>query len=154
MGEYAVAKAPMRFVKTMALGSCVAVIGLDASHKAAGILHVALPHSAINKNRAVERPGMFVDTGIPCFLEEMKRFGHDDDNRLIVKLAGGASIMDSNSTFNIGKRNVLAIRKYLWQHGLGAIREDIGGVISRSVDIDLASGEVLVSSPGRGEWVL
>ena len=62
--------------------------------------------------------------------------------------------MDPNNTFNIGKRNVLAIRKILERFRLGAIAEDVGGNISRSVSIEMNTGKVIVSSPGRGEWEL
>ena len=154
VGEYAASKTPGQIVKTLALGSCVAVVILDAKNKSVGLLHVALPESSINKKRAEEKPGMFADTGIPKLLEEMKKLGYDGKNRLIVKLAGGASIMDPNNTFRIGKRNVLAIRKILWRFRLGAIAEDVGGNISRSVAIDMNTGKVIISSPGRGEWEL
>lgn len=62
--------------------------------------------------------------------------------------------MDPNKTFNIGKRNVLAIRNVLSRFGLDTIAEDVGGNISRSVSIEMNTGKVIVSSPGRGEWEL
>ncbi len=154
VGEYAISGTPGEIVKTLALGSCVAVVILDPKNKSVGLLHIALPESSINKKRATEKPGMFADTGIPNLLEEMQKLGYDGKSRLIVKLAGGASIMDPNKTFNIGKRNVLAIRKILWRFRLGAIAEDVGGNFSRSVAIDMNTGKVIVSSPGRGEWEL
>ncbi len=154
VGEYATSGRPGEIVKTLALGSCVAVVILDANNKSVGLLHIALPESSINKKRAKEKPGMFADTGIPILLEEMQRLGYDEKSELIIKLAGGASIMDPNKTFNIGKRNVLAIRNTLSRFGLDTIAEDVGGNISRSVSIDLNMGKVMVSSPGRGEWEL
>ncbi len=154
VGEYAISGRPGEIVKTLALGSCVAVVILDANNKSVGLLHIALPESSINKKRANEKPGMFADTGLPILLEEMQKLGYDGKSKLIIKLAGGASIMDPNNTFNIGKRNVLAIRKILERFRLGAIAEDVGGNISRSVSIEMNTGKVIVSSPGRGEWEL
>ncbi len=154
VGEYATSSTPGEIVKTLALGSCVAVVILDTNNKSVGLLHIALPESSINKKRANEKPGMFADTGIPILLEEMQKLGYDGKSKLIIKLAGGASIMDPNNTFNIGKRNVLAIRKMLERFHLGAIAEDVGGNISRSVSIEMNTGKVIVSSPGRGEWEL
>ncbi len=153
VGEYAAANAPGAVIKTMALGSCVGVIALTSDRKAIGLLHIALPDSSINEKMAQERPGMFADTGIPQFLQEMKKAG-GGGGRLIIKLAGGASIMDPNNVFNIGKRNVLAVRKILWAFRLGAIAEDVGESLSRTVSVELASGRVSISSPGRGEWEL
>jgi chemotaxis protein CheD len=153
VGEYAVSNNPEEVVKTLALGSCVAVIAFCPVKRVIGLLHVALPESTINKKMAEKKPGMFADTGIPQLLQEMKRKGYQG-GRLIVKLAGGASIMDPNNTFNIGKRNVLAVRKILWAYRLGALAEDVGDTISRTVSLDVTTGRVMITSPGRGEWEL
>jgi chemotaxis protein CheD len=154
VGELAVSNNPNEMIKTMALGSCVGVIVYWPERKTAGLLHVALPESAINKKMSQERPGMFADTGIPQLLQELKHKGYDGKSRLIVKLAGGASIMDPNNTFNIGKRNVLAVRKILWAFRLGAIAENVGESYSRTVSVDPNTGKVVISSPGRGDWEL
>jgi len=154
VGEYAASRTPGEIIKTLALGSCVAVILLDAQNRAVGLLHVALPDSSINPKRARERPGMFADTGITSILEELRKHGYNGRGRLKVKLAGGASVMDPNNTFNIGKRNLLAVRKVLWRYKLGAVAEDVGGAISRSVAIDVSTGKVTISSPGKEDWLL
>ena len=153
IGEWGASKTPGDVIKTLALGSCVAVIMLAPKQRAVGLLHVALPDSSINPERARQRPGTFADTGIPLLLQDMTKLGCYGGN-LIVKLAGGASIMDPNHTFNIGKRNMLAIRKVLWTYGLGPIAEDVGGTISRSVAVRVDVGRVVLSSPGRGKWEL
>ncbi len=154
VGEYAISNKPSDTIKTMALGSCVGVIFLSQELRTAGLLHVALPDSTINQKRGEERPGMFADTGIEALLNDMKKNGYAGNGNLMVKLVGGAAIMDPNNTFNIGKRNILAVRKALWKHKLGAIAEDIEGSISRTVSVSLETGLVTVSSPGRGEWQL
>jgi chemotaxis protein CheD len=154
IGEYAVSKNPGHSIKTMALGSCVGVMVIDKKNGGVGLLHVALPDSSINKKRAENKPGSFADTGIPALLKAMRRVGWDGKSRLIVKLAGGASIMDPNNTFNIGKRNILAVKKILWAYKLGAIAEDLAGSISRTVSVEVSTGKVVISSPGRGQWEL
>ena len=70
----------------------------------------------------------------------------------IVKLVGGANVADPNNTFNIGKRNVLAIKKILWQCRMGAVAEDVGKNYGRSVAVAVDTGRVVVTSPGRGDW--
>ncbi len=152
VGEYAVSKTPGDTIKTMALGSCVGVIFLMPKIRAVGLLHVALPDSSINHKRASEKPGMFADTGIPAIIKQIQKMGNN--GKIIMKLAGGAAIMDPNNTFNIGKRNILAVRKILWQYKLGAQTEDLGDSISRTVSIEVNTGKVYLSSPGRGEWQL
>ncbi len=152
IGELAVSRNPNHVIKTMALGSCVGVMLHDPKSGCAGLLHIALPDSSINLKRAKEKPGSFADTGIPVLLRAMRKVGYDGKSRLIVKLAGGASIMDPNNTFNIGKRNILAVKKILWGYRLGAVGEDLAGAISRSVSIDVSTGIVSITSPGRGKW--
>ena len=151
VGEIGVARQPGEVLKTMALGSCVAVVLLDATRRIIGMDHVALPDSSISPERARERPGYFADTGIPALLAAMAKAGARRDS-LIVKLMGGAAVLDPNSTFNIGKRNALAIKKILWSHRMGAIAEDLGGTISRTVMVDVDTGRVVLSSPGRPNW--
>ena len=154
VGEIKASKSPGDIIKTMALGSCVAVIVLDPKNRAIGMLHAALPDSSINRRRATEKPGMFMDSGIPVLLRAMQELGFDDSSRLIIKLVGGASIMDPNQTFNIGKRNVLAARRVLWSLKLGPLAEDVGDSFSRTVTADVDTGRTTISSPGKGEWNL
>jgi chemotaxis protein CheD len=154
IGEYSVSNDASTVIRTLGLGSCVGIIAYSAKARAGGLLHIALPESGINPQRAAQKPGIFADTGLPLFLEALSRLGANLPGGLIIKLAGGASIMDSNQIFNIGKRNQLAVRKILWANRLGAIAEDTGGQFSRSVSLDIATGRVVLSSPGRGEWEL
>ncbi len=154
VGDYAASNTPGDVVRTIGLGSCVGVILLAPRQRAVGLLHIALPDSSINLKRAENKPGTFADTGIPAVLKEMKKLGVTSSRDLAVKLAGGAAIMDSNNIFNIGKRNILAARKILWKYRLGALAEDVGGNISRSVTVDVNTGKIVISSPGRGDWEL
>jgi chemotaxis protein CheD len=141
-------------LKTYALGSCVAVVLLDPRTRTVGMVHVALPDSSINPDRAQTLPGYFADTGIPSLMQAMTRFGTNGHQGLIVKLAGGAQIMDPNNTFNIGKRNALAVKKILWGMGLGPRAEDLGDNYSRTVSVATDTGIMVLSSPGRPAWKL
>jgi len=62
--------------------------------------------------------------------------------------------MDPVGIFNIGKRNVLTIRKLLWNSRLGATVEDVGGNYSRTLWVEIDTGKVFISSPKRGKWEL
>lgn len=153
VGELGATNIPGETIKTFALGSCIAVILMDPATKCIAMDHIALPDSAVSPERAQEKPGHFADTGIPALLDEIKKFGSRGDGRgFIVKLVGGATVMDPNNTFNIGKRNALAIKKILWSFGMGAAVEDVGGQISRTVEVDVREGKVKISSPGRADW--
>jgi chemotaxis protein CheD len=153
IGEYDATHKVGEQVKTMALGSCVAVVILDPSIHCVGMAHIALPDSRTNPEKAIEYPGYFADTGIPALLNRVRELGGScNSHGLIVKLIGGATVIDHSNTFNIGKRNQLAVKKVLWKYGMGAVREDLGGKISRTVAVDVDCGRVRVSSPGRDSW--
>jgi len=152
IGEWIISSNPLDVIKTYALGSCVAVMMYDSRAGVAGMIHVALPDSSIDAGRAKAMPGYFADTGLPLMIEAMKEKGVVRAH-VWVKLAGGASMMDAAGMFDIGKRNVLAIKKQLWRSTLGPIAEDVGGVISRTVAMAVATGETTLSS-GNKTWII
>ncbi len=150
IGEWAVSNTVDEVLKTYALGSCVAVIIYDSKAKVAGLIHVALPESRVDPERARIQPGYFADSGLPLMIEEMKKLGASRSG-VWVKLAGGASVMDPGNFFDIGKRNILAVKRVLWKSSLGPIAEDTGGSISRTVSFTVADGSVAISS-GQKSW--
>jgi chemotaxis protein CheD len=150
IGEWAVSKNPEDVIKTYALGSCVAVIIYDVKTRVGGLIHVALPESMVDPERAKKQPGYFADSGLPLMIEEMKKLGATRSG-VWVKLAGGASVMDSSGFFDIGKRNLLAVKRVLWKSSLGPLAEDTGGNSSRTVAFSLADGVVSLSS-GPRKW--
>ena len=150
IGDWAIATAPDDILKTYALGSCLAVIITDVKLGITGMIHIALPDSAIDPVKAQNRPGYFADTGLALMIEEMKKHGSVRAN-VRVKLAGGAAVMDDKGIFDIGKRNILAAKRLLWKSSLGAIAEDTGGDISRTLTVRAIDGETTISS-GNKEW--
>ena len=152
IGDYAVSMDTQDSIKTYALGSCVSVIIYDTRSKIAGMVHIALPDSAVDKDKALTKPGHFADTGLPVLIEEMKKMGALKTN-VWIKLVGGAKVMDPNSFFDIGKRNVLAIKKELWKSNMGPVKEDVGGDYSRTVSVSVETGEITISS-GQNQWSL
>lgn len=155
IGDYGASKTPGDQVKTMALGSCVAVIFLVPKTRCVGMVHVALPESRIDAGKGAAKPGHFADTGIPALFDEIRRVGGAVAmSDVYVKIAGGANVLGSTNTFDIGRRNVLAVKKQLWQMGTGPVAEDVEGFISRTVTVDVASGTVELSSPAKGKWTI
>jgi chemotaxis protein CheD len=146
IGELAVSKTQGEIIKTFGLGSCVAIIVLEPKVRAVGLIHIALPDSTINPEKGAKQPGYFADTGIPYLISEMVKLGgHSKGQGLIIKLIGGAQVMDPNQRFNIGKRNILAIKKILWSYNLAVVAEETGGNISRTVDVNVGTGRVTIS---------
>jgi len=60
-------------------------------------------------------------------------------------------MMDQDGVFNIGKRNYLTMRRIFWQAGVMVYAEDIGGLSSRTVRLEVASGRVLLRGAGERE---
>jgi len=150
IGDCKVSKDPSDVLVTHALGSCIAVLIHDPVAKVAGLLHYMLPESNLDVDKAIKRPFVFADTGIPLLFQSAYQLGAVK-SRLVVMAAGGAQMLDSNGTFNIGKRNHLAMRKIFWKAGVMVHKEEVGGSSSRTVRIDVASGRVQLRTAGETE---
>jgi chemotaxis protein CheD len=135
---------------TYSLGSCIGVAIYDPVARVGGLLHYMLPESNLDPQKALKKPFMFADTGIPLLFKEAYRFGAVK-NRLIVKVAGGAQILDDSGFFNIGKRNYMALRKLLWKNNILIKAEDVGGQVSRTVRLQMNTGEVWIKYSGEEE---
>jgi chemotaxis protein CheD len=135
---------------THALGSCLGIVIHDPVAGVAGMLHVMLPQSSIDPEKATANPYMFVDSGVPKLFRAAYAAGADK-SRIVVKVAGGAAVNAAEGKedyFQIGKRNFVALRNILWKNGILVNSHDVGGKDSRSLSVDVATGEVLVRTNG------
>jgi len=132
---------------TYALGSCIAVAMHDPVTKVSGLLHYMLPESTIDAKKAELNPFMFADTGIPRLMDVLQSAG-GDGKRMVVRLTGGAQVLDSQGVFQIGKRNYLAARKILWKAGILVAAEAVGGEVSRTTRLEVGSGRLWVREGG------
>jgi chemotaxis protein CheD len=144
---------PSGVIVTHALGSCIAVLVHDPVAMVAGLLHYMLPESVLDRDKAQARPFVFADTGIPLLFQSAYQLGAVK-SRMVVMAAGGAQMLNDNGTFNIGKRNQVAMRKIFWKAGVIVQREEVGGSISRTVSIEVETGRVLLRSPGVADQYL
>lgn len=135
---------------THSLGSCLGVAVYDPTAGVGGLLHVMLPTSSINPERARGNPCVFVDTGLPHLFQSCYRAGAEK-KRLVVKVAGGASVSSGeqrSDLFNIGQRNITILRKLLWKNGVMLDAADVGGSVPRTMTLTMATGEVTIRSQG------
>jgi chemotaxis protein CheD len=130
---------PESVLVTYALGSCIAVVVWDPAVKVAGLLHFMLPESSIDARQSRQRPYMFADTGVPLLFRKAYELGAEK-RRMVVRLAGGAQVMDDHGVFDIGRRNYIATRKILWKAGVLTQGEAVGGSSSRTVRIEVRTG--------------
>lgn len=145
IADMKISENPQDIITTYSLGSCIAVVVYDPTAKVGGMIHVMLPDSKIERNADVLNPFKYVNTGIPKLYKKLFAIGAKRKH-LVTKIAGGASVMDTNNVFNIGKRNYAAVRKMLWRNNVMIKNEDIGGSKSRTVQLHLQSGKVLVKN--------
>ncbi len=146
IGEFKHSKGESDEIKTYGLGSCVALIAYSRHHRAAGMIHIALPESEINPGKASDLPGYFADTGVPLMLEWVDRVSGKNRRAFTFRMYGGASILDDQRRFDIGRRNALAIKRLLWKYGCGVIKEEVGGTSSRTVTVAVATGDIHVNT--------
>lgn len=148
MADCRIGDAPGQVLATYALGSCIGLAVHDAKAGVGGLLHFMLPDSGIDQARGRENPWMFADTGIPMLLDRLCSRGASK-RRLTVRAAGGASMMDQENVFDIGRRNYLAMRKILWKAGVMVHGEAVGGIRSRTVRLEIGSGKFLIQEGGE-----
>jgi chemotaxis protein CheD len=147
ISDLKVSSNPADSMITYALGSCIAVVVYDPAAKVGGLLHFMLPDSTLDAGKAKDTPAMFADTGIPLLFKSCYKLGADK-KRMIVKVAGGASILDESNFFRIGQKNIMAMRKIFWNNNVLIDAEDTGKNFNRTVRIDLGTGKVSIKRAG------
>ena len=142
---------PDKMILQTFVGSCVAICLYDPVAKVAGMAHVMLPQN--NTKDEIPKPeGKFVDVAIKVLLEKLTASGAKQ-NRLKAKMAGGASVFQTEgnkNVFNIGTRNVDAIRAILGENKIPIVSEDVGEKGGRWVIFDVASQIMTIKDKAKG----
>ena len=138
---------PNETIVTYALGSCIGIVVYDPVAKVGGMLHYMLPDSTLDAKKARDNPAMFADTGIPSLFKACYSLGAEK-KRMIVKVAGGASILDDTNFFRIGQKNIMAMRKIFWKNNVMINAEDTGANHNRMVRLEMTSGKTYVKTSG------
>lgn len=134
---------------TYALGSCVGICLLDKDTGIGGMSHIMLPDSTASANGA-ETPMRFADTAVPMLVRQVTALGASR-LRLKAKIAGGAVMFATHSDkFNIGERNIKAVKEALKKEGIPIIAEDTGLNYGRTVFFYPESGIMEVRAAANG----
>jgi chemotaxis protein CheD len=137
------------------VGSCVAVCIYDTVAKVAGMAHVMLPKN--NTSDPAPRPeGKFADVAIKILVERLVANGADV-KRLKAKMAGGANVFRNEgkqNTFNIGGKNIEAVRSALKEKKIFVISEDVGATNGRWISFDACSGQMTIKERTKGMTVI
>lgn len=147
ISDFKISNNPGDVVITYALGSCIGISVYDPVARVGGLLHYMLPDSALDERKAKDNPAMFADTGIPTLFKSCYQLGAEK-KRMIVKVAGGASILDDNNFFRIGQKNIMAMRKIFWKNNVMIAAENTGENYNRTVRLEMATGKTYVKTSG------
>jgi chemotaxis protein CheD len=151
LGEMQVSGDPDARLITYALGSCLGLALYDPVARVGGLLHTMLPQSSIDPERARSTPPLFVDIGVPALFRACYAAGAVKE-RILVAVAGGSAVMEDGERdrFQIGKHNMLMLRRLLWKNDVLLRAHDVGGVrTTRTMRLDVATGVVTVRVNGR-----
>jgi chemotaxis protein CheD len=154
MAEHAVSKDGAEVLVTLGLGSCIGCALIDSDAKVAGLAHIVLPESWANSsNGAGAPPAKFANTAVPHLVSELVRLGARK-NRLKAVLCGGAHMFSSTGgakspTLEIGRRNNEETVKALKAAGIPIRATEVGGTKGRSVEVHVATGDVMVRTVGQ-----
>jgi chemotaxis protein CheD len=141
-------------LKAHGLGSCIAVAIYDPVTKIGGLGHMLLPRRPQPPPRGSE--SKFVDAGIFQMVDELVRASANREG-LVAKIAGGANMFESayQTLINsIGARNAKSAREVLTAIGIPLVGEEVGGNRGRTVEFDLATGNLMVYCARDNEQVI
>jgi len=135
------------------LGSCVAVTMCDPSRGIGAICHAFLPDSVSFKHSGHDpQVCRYVDTALENMFSSLMKLKINPDC-VVVKMFGGASGLmggtERTNLYDIGGRNILAVRKWLTEHGLAVCRSQIGGSHGRKLHFLTHTGDVWVKQLNR-----
>jgi chemotaxis protein CheD len=134
-------------LRSSGFGSCVGVALHAPEADAGGLAHVMLPEAG-----DPDRPAKYADTAVPALVAALRELGASD---LQAKLAGGSDMFEFSSTDeSVGERNVAAVEAELADAGIPVVARDVGGDHGRSLDFDVATGELHVSCTAREDLTL
>ena len=144
IGEMAVSNILEDSIKTFALASCVGVVVYSSFRRVGGMIHIALPAPPSDKEES-SRFCYYASTGIPRLINEMcKQYGCVK-SELMISIYGGANSIRNNDVFNIGRKNLQAVRNIFKEMNLKFDDTDTGKNVSRTIELDIVTGQVVVS---------
>ena len=140
-------------IVTYALGSCIGTCLYDKTTGIAGLSHIMLPDSTAIIDGHTTRM-KFADTALPDMVERMRVMGANI-TALKAKIAGGAVMFQTaNSRFNIGERNIEAVKAALAKLRIPILAEDVGLNYGRTMTFWAENGAVEISSTVMGKKML
>lgn len=150
MGEVLFSSKDQTELRVLGLGSCIGLCLLDPVVKLAAVAHIVLPQA---KATGIADPGKYADTAVPYIIDQMTRNGAKK-HRLRAAIVGGAQLFAfeaASESFNVGERNIIAVKSHLAFAQVRLMAEDVGGNVGRTLVLNAITGDVRVRQPGMPE---
>jgi chemotaxis protein CheD len=153
--QIAIARTPT-ILKTMDLGSCIAIALYDSEKKIGALGHILLPKQDSSKKRPPNNDGKFADTAIKLMIQKMRGSGCETKH-ISAKIVGGAKFFRTKSTRcenssnnSIGSANISMARNVLNELGIPIVAQDVGGDYCRRIQFFSHTGKLIVETTKNG----
>ena len=127
-GDYIATREDIALATT--LGSCVSACIRDAVAGVGGMNHFLLPESEMS--RGVTSSARYGSYAMEMLINEMIKQGARRAS-MEAKVFGGANVLRSITTSDVGERNAEFVHDYLAAEQIAIVSEDLGGMQARKV---------------------
>ncbi len=149
--EMKISSNPVETLVAFSIGAGIGITVHDPVGGVGGILNFILPDSTkSNATDPLKTPFMFADTGTAALITALFELGVNAENLKVV-IAGGAHVMDQTGIFNIGQKNLEALKTCLGDYGVTIHHEAVGGIKSRTLCLEIGTGRSIIKTFGEGE---
>lgn len=128
------------------VGSCVVLVFHESVTRTGGLAHILLPHGA---DGSFKHPKGAIEE----MLRHFNQMGIERE-KIIAKMAGGATMFRELLQTSIGQRNVIETREQLKKHSIQLVAEDVFGDWGRTIFFNVNTGEMLIRSYRYGEKLI
>lgn len=135
-GEYFVAHENL-IIMTV-LGSCIAACLWDSRARLGGMNHFMLPEGG-----SAELSGRYGSYAMELLINEMQKHGARRET-MQAKIFGGAQVMHTFTTMNVGERNTQFVINYLRTEHIPIVSDDVLDICPRKVVFFPVTGKAMV----------
>lgn len=135
-GEYFVGNENL--VIMTVLGSCIAACIWDSRMRVGGMNHFMLPDGD-----SLDVSGRYGSYAMELLINEMLKLGARRET-MQAKIFGGAQVMHSFTTMNVGERNTAFVVNYLRTERIPVVSEDVLDIYPRKVCFFPVTGKAMV----------
>ena len=120
------------------LGSCIAACLWDSRSRVGGMNHFMLPDGDM-----ADASGRYGSYAMEVLINEMLKLGARRET-MQAKIFGGAQVMHSFTTMNVGERNTNFVLNYLYTERIPIVSEDVLDIYPRKVVFFPVTGKAMV----------